>query len=141
MRYISQLLPDIRVHGNDPSSALLSVVFSKYGILFFFQAEDGIRDRTVTGVQTCALPISRSAAWRKTNRARWTNCCSKTTTLPARKASRRRRRSSSWPGVRSSTKRSCTSGDSPDDMYNRSEEHTSELQSAYDLVCRLLLEK
>src|SRR5207248_7072600 len=24
---------------------------------FFFQAEDGIRDRTVTGVQTCALPI------------------------------------------------------------------------------------
>src|SRR5207248_7791564 len=26
---------------------------------FFFQAEDGIRDRTVTGVQTCALPILR----------------------------------------------------------------------------------
>src|SRR5256886_13742714 len=26
-------------------------------ILFFFQAEDGIRDLTVTGVQTCALPI------------------------------------------------------------------------------------
>src|SRR5438309_6305815 len=25
--------------------------------LFFFQAEDGIRDGTVTGVQTCALPI------------------------------------------------------------------------------------
>src|SRR5207248_6681478 len=25
--------------------------------VFFFQAEDGIRDRTVTGVQTCALPI------------------------------------------------------------------------------------
>src|SRR5207249_8018871 len=25
---------------------------------FFFQAEDGIRDRNVTGVQTCALPIS-----------------------------------------------------------------------------------
>src|SRR2546430_1728957 len=30
--------------------------------IFFFQAEDGIRDLTVTGVQTCALPISRSAA-------------------------------------------------------------------------------
>src|SRR5437867_13435274 len=28
------------------------------GFFFFFQAEDGIRDRTVTGVQTCALPIS-----------------------------------------------------------------------------------
>src|SRR2546430_5510303 len=26
--------------------------------IFFFQAEDGIRDLTVTGVQTCALPIS-----------------------------------------------------------------------------------
>src|SRR5699024_11911967 len=33
---------------------------SAYGVLqivFFFQAEDGIRDRNVTGVQTCALPI------------------------------------------------------------------------------------
>src|SRR2546430_7279198 len=29
-------------------------------LFFFFQAEDGIRDLTVTGVQTCALPISRS---------------------------------------------------------------------------------
>src|SRR5689334_25436863 len=27
-------------------------------LCFFFQAEDGIRDGTVTGVQTCALPIS-----------------------------------------------------------------------------------
>src|SRR5689334_24938948 len=26
-------------------------------VFFFFQAEDGIRDGTVTGVQTCALPI------------------------------------------------------------------------------------
>src|SRR5207245_6351103 len=33
---------------------LFSVFF-----FFFFQAEDGIRDATVTGVQTCALPISR----------------------------------------------------------------------------------
>src|SRR5699024_11731399 len=30
--------------------------------MFFFQAEDGIRDRNVTGVQTCALPIS-SGNW------------------------------------------------------------------------------
>src|SRR2546427_3318239 len=29
---------------------------------FFFQAEDGIRDLTVTGVQTCALPISKENA-------------------------------------------------------------------------------
>src|SRR5207245_3333992 len=34
---------------------------------FFFQAEDGIRDATVTGVQTCALPISRTS----TSRAGW----------------------------------------------------------------------
>src|SRR5699024_11356672 len=32
----------------------------------FFQAEDGIRDRNVTGVQTCALPILTPAiAWRR----------------------------------------------------------------------------
>src|SRR5437667_3179531 len=31
-------------------------------ILFFFQAEDGIRDRDVTGVQTCALPIFAAPA-------------------------------------------------------------------------------
>src|SRR5205823_11536765 len=29
---------------------------------FFFQAEDGIRDKLVTGVQTCALPILRGDA-------------------------------------------------------------------------------
>src|SRR5256885_4889705 len=40
--------------------------------IFFFQAEDGIRDYKVTGVQTCALPISspltalRAAAGRQT---------------------------------------------------------------------------
>src|SRR2546422_2572374 len=42
---------------------------------FFFQAEDGIRDVAVTGVQTCALPISgarsaaRPAAWVRDFRA------------------------------------------------------------------------
>src|SRR2546426_8338673 len=35
-----------------------SPVFSASGFFFFFQAEDGIRDYKVTGVQTCALPIS-----------------------------------------------------------------------------------
>src|SRR6266498_5479273 len=29
-----------------------------FGFVFFFQAEDGIRDADVTGVQTCALPTS-----------------------------------------------------------------------------------
>src|SRR5688572_31992385 len=32
---------------------------------FFFQAEDGIRDLTVTGVQTCALPICIAACRRR----------------------------------------------------------------------------
>src|SRR5229473_4951547 len=38
---------------------------------FFFQAEDGIRDKLVTGVQTCALPISgeRVALHERTARA------------------------------------------------------------------------
>src|SRR5437868_13660976 len=47
---------------------------------FFFQAEDGIRDRNVTGVQTCALPISGIAAF-------WTcltdNRCAVCTTVMA----------------------------------------------------------
>src|SRR2546430_11558217 len=37
--------------------ALVLHVRSLSAFFFFFQAEDGIRDLTVTGVQTCALPI------------------------------------------------------------------------------------
>src|SRR5229473_6949948 len=33
-----------------------------FDFFFFFQAEDGIRDKLVTGVQTCALPISAVAS-------------------------------------------------------------------------------
>src|SRR5882762_10860667 len=33
----------------------------KSGLFFFFQAEDGIRESSVTGVQTCALPILADA--------------------------------------------------------------------------------
>src|SRR2546430_5488959 len=77
---------------------------------FFFQAEDGIRDLTVTGVQTCALPIChrvRSADHDSTAGPGW----------PDQAGGRR------WRASR------------------RSEEHTSELQSQSNLVCRLLLEK
>src|SRR5699024_11886134 len=35
-------------------------------VFFFFQAEDGIRDRNVTGVQTCALPICPSGGGKST---------------------------------------------------------------------------
>src|SRR5437016_10984135 len=41
-----------------PTLNFLPVWFA-VSLLFFFQAEDGIRDWSVTGVQTCALPISR----------------------------------------------------------------------------------
>src|SRR5262249_57230210 len=40
------------------AGVLVSVVCGDC-LFFFFQAEDGIRDWSVTGVQTCALPISR----------------------------------------------------------------------------------
>src|SRR5258708_24588367 len=47
-----------------PSSSVTPGAGSKssliVGAFFFFQAEDGIRDDLVTGVQTCALPISHS---------------------------------------------------------------------------------
>src|SRR5699024_11766370 len=33
------------------------ILHVSHDLIFFFQAEDGIRDRNVTGVQTCALPI------------------------------------------------------------------------------------
>src|SRR5688572_19764937 len=41
---------------------LTPLALSVFFYCFFFQAEDGIRDLTVTGVQTCALPISRESS-------------------------------------------------------------------------------
>src|SRR2546422_4221230 len=79
----------------------------------FFQAEDGIRDVAVTGVQTCALPILLPiAAWLMR--------------LPESLASL----SIQQPFLSNLF-----------DFVWRSEEHTSELQSRLHLVCRLLLEK
>src|SRR2546430_6164947 len=83
---------------------------------FFFQAEDGIRDLTVTGVQTCALPIYARGARRVLGRV-----------APARPAG---------AGAGSLRRRDRAGG-----AEVRSEEHTSELQSQSNLVCRLLLEK
>ena len=37
---------------------MIVIIDYYYYYFFFFQAEDGIRDWSVTGVQTCALPIS-----------------------------------------------------------------------------------
>src|SRR5205085_6425574 len=41
------------------------MVICVFILFFFFQAEDGIRDLTVTGVQTCALPILAELAARQ----------------------------------------------------------------------------
>src|SRR5256885_12893494 len=61
--------------------------------LYFFQAEDGIRDYKVTGVQTCALPISIcvsispcSRAWRCSRSPR--ACCGASSATLARRATR-----------------------------------------------------
>src|SRR5256885_6936209 len=43
--------------GVNIASVMVGKVVSNYLFYFFFQAEDGIRDYKVTGVQTCALPI------------------------------------------------------------------------------------
>src|SRR5689334_23967676 len=105
---------------------------------FFFQAEDGIRDGTETGVQTCALPISLSTQYRA---------------MKARISSFASSSASRCSSVVSVMRLLCIgSADEPTEIagtgvlnspnhYHRSEEHTSELQSQFHLVCRLLLEK
>src|SRR5215204_460343 len=52
----------LRVDANGvwtPQEAVLRLTAMERHGIFFFQAEDGIRDHCVTGVQTCALPIYR----------------------------------------------------------------------------------
>src|SRR5260221_9864768 len=70
---------------------------------FFFQAEDGIRDHCVTGVQTCALPISARAIARKPAPARpdAADGCPRrepvsADALPRRPAARRCRSRAEW---------------------------------------------
>src|SRR5438034_1757037 len=90
-------------------------------LVFFFQAEDGIRGHCVTGVQTCALPIFMSCG-RMENRV-----------LPyvdGRLKEGERRDVEKHLATCAACR-----------LRVRSEEHTSELQSHSDLVCRLLLEK
>src|SRR5690606_40849525 len=122
--------------------------------LFFFQAEDGIRDFHVTGVQTCALPIWSATTSRRgrrgtTGRTRWTPAwrpCGRRSPRSGGAsprvvgASRRR-----WAKGRSAGSRrwaAARAGGPPAKRPRaapRSEEHTSELQSRENLVCRLLL--
>src|SRR5690606_40928852 len=53
--------PDRTILDSPPDLVLLQARSVYWVHLFFFQAEDGIRDFHVTGVQTCALPISAPA--------------------------------------------------------------------------------
>src|SRR5256886_4978324 len=110
----------------------LSPVPSRFDFFFFFfQAEDGIRDLTVTGVQTCALPIC------VTHRCFVAKAPRFNTLDPARAKG-----STFSPGI-SLYATGCPSRFLTEGlvMVQRSEEHTSELQSQSNLVCRLLLEK
>src|SRR5206468_5531976 len=70
-------------------------------LLFFFQAEDGIRDLIVTGVQTCALPISAGARSRGSEPAG--RPCS--SSPPARGSTPSARSSRAWPCLRASPSR------------------------------------
>src|SRR5256884_170750 len=64
---VAHILESLHVHQvRSPYSLVRKPTL--YHFFFFFQAEDGIRDVAVTGVQTCALPIC-SLALRQTSRA------------------------------------------------------------------------
>src|SRR5699024_11408976 len=70
-----------------------------YDVHLFFQAEDGIRDRNVTGVQTCALPISpekeQSSGVSRTSV--WQQRCERT---PADLCQQRELRTGAYPAFR-----------------------------------------
>src|SRR5438309_8191678 len=57
---------DMRLRNNYVANfcniSFVYIIIYFFFFFFFFQAEDGIRDGTVTGVQTCALPIFQAAA-------------------------------------------------------------------------------
>src|SRR5256885_2513075 len=101
--------------------------------IFFFQAEDGIRDYKVTGVQTCALPIFKEAKDHSP-------CI---VFIDEIDAVGRQRNNSGTGGndEREQTLNQLLVEMDGFDKHSRSEEHTSELQSPCNLVCRLLLEK
>src|SRR3989449_1668082 len=132
-------------------------------LFFFFQAEDGIRDVAVTGVQTCALPIlARGGALEPAERR--VGCVGHGAILLASNLDRAhlddqpvvrgrdaRRQLGRELGVGRRVREMREEG-APRanalgrlhrlrDREVRSEEHTSELQSRLHLVCRLLLEK
>src|SRR5206468_9048322 len=103
-------------------------------MLFFFQPEAGIRYLIVTGVQTCALPTSRhlEACAQHADAAIHAGNFVEDLQQPPMHDLR---------GVERLRHAQDPAGGYADAIQQRSEEHTSELQSRSDLVCRLLLEK
>src|SRR5207249_7446517 len=109
--------------------------------IFFFQAEDGIRDRNVTGVQTCALPICEGpTAIQEPMPTKVADDLTGSIDGESAGALAAYRVSS---GVIDGGEYVLHGGNGCTERYagkrqRRSEEHTSELQSRFDLVCRLL---
>src|SRR5256884_4766763 len=121
----------IRTLAYRPFAMMCLIVF-----FFFFQAEDGIRDVAVTGVQTCALPISLLIAdeiqcglGRTGRYFAYQKFAAKPDIVLIAKPL-----AGGLPLGAILTTEAVAS-------RVRSEEHTSELQSPLQLVCRLLLEK
>src|SRR3712207_7087242 len=112
--------------------------------LFFFQAEDGIRDIGVTGVQTCALPISGCVLANRLSESPDSRVllleaggadAKMSVRIPAA-FSKLFKTPLDW--AYETEPQPALAGRR---IFWRSEEHTSELQSRQYLVCRLLLEK
>src|SRR5712671_6314702 len=55
---MSTATPHLSIKWHGVNLRVRAFWFSGIGFFFFFLADDGIRDDLVTGVQTCALPIS-----------------------------------------------------------------------------------
>src|SRR5699024_12178133 len=117
--------------------------------MFFFQAEAGIRDRNVTGVQTCALPISQTRYQGfmalDAVELQFRRFAGDWSPIMERELLRRQEAAGVliWDPKRDELLfiEQFRIGALEDERSPRSEEHTSELQSRFDLVCRLLLEK
>src|SRR5256885_11544061 len=110
------------------SFSILEITCCMYSCIFFFQAEDGIRDYKVTGVQTCALPICvipQIAPLSQLQPADIAQAMRVGLEAPMLLTAAFLAATEGWTAV----------------PRKRSEEHTSELQSPCNLVCRLLLEK
>src|SRR2546430_5131080 len=132
MEYLDGLTPKHRIAGGTLQVGVL--------LLIFFQAEDGIRALTVTGVQPCALPISVHRRLRPLE----VRVGLVDPVLPERtEGVYDERVLEDVHAVRRAAGNLHHLAAADDDLLpvDRSEEHTSELQSQSNLVCRLLLEK